>query len=234
MKTTTKGVTLVRVRDNGLGPLSEHDILLSSKETRDGGIFVVKRLLESVQNAVNLGAEDDQRVSKYLSRKKLANNKEFTRLLSHLPGPPPNKSLAHNHPVLFEEWHTEKNSPLTPEMFTPGSGTKVWWVCSSGHEWEAVIRIRVKGHGCPYCAGQRALPDHNLVVKYPDLLKQWYPTKNQDVDPQSLTPGSNKKAWWLCEEGRGVPVAPIAGSKKDAKASDLLIRAFTTTNCAAS
>ena len=43
------------------------------------------------------------------------------------------------NPQLATEWHPTKNSKLTPDKVTPGSGKKVWWQCKKGHEWEAAI-----------------------------------------------------------------------------------------------
>ena len=42
--------------------------------------------------------------------------------------------------------------------------------------------------------------DYNLEVLYPDIAKEWHPTKNGDLKPYQLTPYSNKKVWWLCYE----------------------------------
>ena len=48
------------------------------------------------------------------------------------------------------------NAPLTPEMVTLWSHRKVWWECSLGHVWKAVVysRTRAEKCGCPVCAGQ--------------------------------------------------------------------------------
>lgn len=41
------------------------------------------------------------------------------------------------------------------------SGTKVWWRCNQGHEWQATIANRNYGTGCPECykkqKGQRQI-----------------------------------------------------------------------------
>lgn len=55
------------------------------------------------------------------------------------------------NPTLANEWHYEKNNGLTPADFLPNSGKKVWWKCSKGHEWQAIIQDRNKGRGCPIC-----------------------------------------------------------------------------------
>jgi translation initiation factor IF-1 len=61
------------------------------------------------------------------------------------------KSLAIVNPELAKEWHPTKNGELTPDLVTPNSHQKVWWICANGHEWEAVIANRNRGRGCPVC-----------------------------------------------------------------------------------
>jgi very-short-patch-repair endonuclease len=41
---------------------------------------------------------------------------------------------------------------------------------------------------------------HNLAAKYPEIAKQWHPTKNGILTALDVTPFSNKKVWWLCEK----------------------------------
>ena len=47
----------------------------------------------------------------------------------------------------------------------------------------------------------RASQDYNLYVLKPDLIMEWHPTRNKDLRPRDVTPGSGKKVWWLCQEG---------------------------------
>lgn len=106
------------------------------------------------------------------------------------------------HPELAAQWHPTRNGDLTPEMVTSGSVKKVWWSCSSGHEWESTVYNRSRGKGCPVCAGKKVSPGHNdLAATNPELAAQWHPTKNVELTPQMIAPGSNKKAWWICSEG---------------------------------
>ncbi len=35
-----------------------------------------------------------------------------------------------------------------------------------------------------------------MATLYPELAKQWHPTKNKDLTPYDVTPGSHKKVWW--------------------------------------
>ena len=59
--------------------------------------------------------------------------------------------LKTTNPFLASEWHPTKNGELTPEMVTQKSGKKVWWMCKLGHEWQASIKNRTYGTGCPRC-----------------------------------------------------------------------------------
>ena len=38
----------------------------------------------------------------------------------------------------------------------------------------------------------------NLAAQYPEIAKQWHPTKNGTLRPESVSAFSNKKVWWQC------------------------------------
>ena len=105
------------------------------------------------------------------------------------------------NPTLAKEWHPTKNGSLTPRDVTAGSGKKVWWLCSKGHEWLAVVSDRSSGNGCPYCAGRKVNDENCLQTINPTLAKEWHPTKNGSLTPRDVTAGSGKKVWWLCSKG---------------------------------
>ena len=110
--------------------------------------------------------------------------------------------LATTHPELAKEWHPTKNGEITPQKVTQGSGKKFWWQCEKGHEWEAVLNGRSDGSHCPYCSNQKVLPGFNdLATTHPHLLKEWHPTKNKDLSPNTVVSGNKKKVWWKCEHG---------------------------------
>jgi hypothetical protein len=113
----------------------------------------------------------------------------------------PDYNLLICRPDLAREFHLIKNKPLTPNMITPKSHKKIWWHCEKGHEWEAVVANRFTWSGCPACSGRVVSADNNLAVKCPDLASEWHPTKNGVLTPWDVTSRSNKKVWWLCEEG---------------------------------
>jgi very-short-patch-repair endonuclease len=112
----------------------------------------------------------------------------------------PTTSLRILYPQLAAEWHPTKNGNLTPDDVKPGSNQKVWWLCplDPSHEWLAQVAKRVKGNGCQRCRGQIATPTTSLQALYPDLAAEWHPTKNSDLLPDQVRPGSGKKVWWCC------------------------------------
>ena len=40
-----------------------------------------------------------------------------------------------------------------------------------------------------------------FLSEYPELIKEWHPTKNWKLKPEEFTYGSKKKVWWLCPNG---------------------------------
>ena len=40
-----------------------------------------------------------------------------------------------------------------------------------------------------------------LLSEYPELLREWHPTKNGDLRPEEFTYVSKKKVWWVCHKG---------------------------------
>ena len=115
--------------------------------------------------------------------------------------PSSERNLEVLYPNIAREWIKTKNKPLTPRDVTPGSARQVWWKCKKGHEWKAIISSRSKGSGCPYCYGNKVGEDNNLAVKFPEVAKEWHPTKNNTITPKQLTAASNKKVWWECDNG---------------------------------
>lgn len=110
--------------------------------------------------------------------------------------------LASRFPDLAKEWHPTKNGDLTPDQVLWGSNRRVWWQCAHGHVWDARVKSRAAGAGCPYCASRQISPgDNDLAAQYPDLAAQWHPTQNGDLRPQDVVAGSRRKVWWQCPKG---------------------------------
>ena len=106
------------------------------------------------------------------------------------------------NPTLAKEWNHEKNDKLTPSDVMPNSNKKVWWKCSNGHEWQAMVSSRNKGACCPYCSGRNAIKGENdLQTTNPSLAKEWNYEKNNGLTPMEVMPNSGKKVWWKCSKG---------------------------------
>lgn len=105
------------------------------------------------------------------------------------------------NPGLARQWHPAKNAPLTPKDVTARSNKKVWWLCKKGHAWEARIKERASGAGCPYCSGRRPNKENSLETKGPWLAGEWHLTKNGSRTPKDVTPYSQRQIWWKCKKG---------------------------------
>jgi len=118
-------------------------------------------------------------------------------------------SLASLSPDAAKMWHPTKNGEMAPKDFTNSSNKKVWWKCNEGddHEWKAPIgRIteifkQSNNTGCPFCNGKKASITNSLATLYPKIAKEWHPTKNGKVTPETVVAGSHKIFWWKCDNG---------------------------------
>ena len=90
-------------------------------------------------------------------------------------------------------------------MFSNGSHTEFWWICSKGHSYKASMNCRTRKKeptGCPYCAGKKVLKGYNdLATTDMELLKEWDYKRNTEISPEEVTHGSGKKVWWICSNG---------------------------------
>lgn len=102
--------------------------------------------------------------------------------------------------ILRVQW-SDKNQKAF-DKYTKGSHYKAWWICEKGHEWQAVVKSRYAGCGCPYCSSRMAWPGENdLKTLCPEVVKEWNYEKNNDLTPAQVTVRSNRKVWWICRKG---------------------------------
>lgn len=107
--------------------------------------------------------------------------------------------LATNKPELARQWHKEKNEKTPWDVYHNASKVKYWWICDKGHEWQATIRTRAKGHGCGFCTGNFITYEKSIVSQSPELVRIFHPSKNK-VSPSEVAPTSQRKIWWMCEQ----------------------------------
>lgn len=112
-------------------------------------------------------------------------------------------NLLKIYPTASQQWDYQKNHPLRPEEVLPLSSKRVWWRCSKGHSYEAIISSKVQSKatssGCPYCSGKKVNGDNNLKITHPKLADEWS-SKNKKA-PTDFVSGSNQKIWWICSRG---------------------------------
>jgi very-short-patch-repair endonuclease len=117
-------------------------------------------------------------------------------------------SLNSKYPEISSLWHPTKNGKLLPEDIVANSHTTFWWKCPKGedHEWRAkpnsLIQNSKNGNsnGCPICRGVKAVKSNCLETLYPEITKEWHPTKNGNLNPTKITAFSGKKVWWRCHK----------------------------------
>ena len=112
-------------------------------------------------------------------------------------------SLAILNTHLAKEWHPTRNGNLSPYDVRPNSGKKVWWKCPKGedHEWKTTVAHRNNGKGCPICSGHKVAKSTSLATLNTHLANEWHPTRNGNLSPYDVSPGSGRKVWWKCTKG---------------------------------
>ena len=101
---------------------------------------------------------------------------------------------------LLKQWDKNANLPLSPKTVTKGSSRRIYWICKNGHSFVAAPCDRiVRNTGCPVCAGKKIVSGINdLATLFPELLPEWNETKNEGLQPETISPYTHRKAWWTC------------------------------------
>lgn len=109
---------------------------------------------------------------------------------------------------LYDSFHPTLNSGVDLNAVAAMSNKKYWWVCEVGHTHKATAAHKTKGLKCPVCNGKQILEGFNdFASQYPDLTVQWHQTLN-NVKPNEITRGYNKKVWWSCSKGHSYETKP--------------------------
>lgn len=118
--------------------------------------------------------------------------------------------LATLRPDIASSWDHKANGELTPTKIRSGSSKKVFWLCPFGHSFPASVQGRASGRGCGVCRNLDIRPGVNdLATLRPDIAVEWDHQKNLGLstlrktvlNPQTVSPESNIKVWWLCPLG---------------------------------
>jgi very-short-patch-repair endonuclease len=104
-------------------------------------------------------------------------------------------------------WDYNKNT-LDPKKEKYTSSKEAWFICPTCKQsYQTEIRLRVVRTTalCNDCAGfktQSIRGKVSLADKYPEYVKFWNNTLNEDVDPKEVPYGSQKEYYWDCPHGR--------------------------------
>ena len=188
------GIFLIRIKESKSDDYyDENNQIIYYKPKHD--YKNLKDVLEILINIINKKFKLNEKIDFDL-------NRDSNDILLYYKTLKKENSVAYKNKKLFNEWNFEKNKGLNPEFFDVSSRYKVWWKCSKGHEWEATIDSRNRGTDCPYCSGSLAIVGENdFATLYPEIVKEWHLTKNENLNPNTFLPNSEKKVWWKCTNG---------------------------------
>lgn len=87
-----------------------------------------------------------------------------------------------------------------PVFNVPHSSDSLSHKCSEcGHELS--MNCSSGENACPVCSLKVLRKGYNdLETLYPEIAKDWHPTKNKGKLPSDFMPNSRKKVWWFCEK----------------------------------
>jgi hypothetical protein len=109
---------------------------------------------------------------------------------------------------LMLEWDYDLNGDLDPQTLRASSHEVVAWQClvNEDHIWEARVDERAYGKQCPYHMGTKVHPSESFAAYFPELVKEWHPTKNK-LRPDEVTRASAHEVTWVCASGHEWPAA---------------------------
>ena len=173
------GIKLIRLREKGCPELNVDNCILLEVEYKDtaNAIDILFQQLRTM--GVDIGA--DVIIDLEADRHTILSG--YRTLIAK-------RSIATTHPEVVLEWNFEKNVGIQPEMFSFGSGEKVWWLCKDcGYEWQASIGNRCTAKsGCPECAKNFDTwsKPRRIIDVLPDIKNFLEPNFEIDLDTEVL------------------------------------------------
>lgn len=139
------------------------------------------------------------------------------------------------YPEKAKQWDYNKNQGIKPSDVSANSTKVVWWKYDYFDEsmkknwtftWKMSIVSYVKLTSvCPYVSGERLWPGFNdLKTRFPEIAKEWHPTKNGDFTPERCFSYSGKKVWWLYQYDVPIdyPIESLRGKHFDFEWQDIV------------
>lgn len=106
--------------------------------------------------------------------------------------------LASKCPESLQYWNYDKNDK-TPQEVRYGSNNKAHFKCPTGHQYSASINHFYNGRRCPFCASKKTDETNCFSNQFPLLINEWDYKKN-NILPNEITPGYDKKVHWQCSK----------------------------------
>ncbi len=117
---------------------------------------------------------------------------------------PENSFAALAPDALKLEFDVAENPCGLMERITARSSRPVRWLCGTcKHRWTLAPAFRWDPNSkavtkCLGCEKKVATVGYNLAIRHPAIAATWHPTKNAELTPFDVTPGSGRKVWWRC------------------------------------
>lgn len=109
-------------------------------------------------------------------------------------------TLLHNIPLWLKL--NKSQFELLENNIYLNAHQKLSFYCNKCKDYPKISWNNVQsGQGCGICVGKQTGMYHNLAVQFPDIVKEWHPTKNGDLTPKDVSYGESRKVWWLCSKG---------------------------------
>lgn len=191
-------INVIRVREN-LKTINGINVHVKT------GVFENKDFLLIIKQIKKLISQKEflEKIDSRLKLSKFQNDKLYLKILADMPAPVYENSLEGVYPKAAKKWDYIKNYPLTPDQVSKGSQEKFWFICDKKkHSFDtSVSAITKENYICPYCTNRKIDKSNSLSASYPEIAKEWHPTKNKNLLPTEVAPNYNKKVWWLCSKG---------------------------------
>lgn len=202
---TKKGILLLRVAEKKKGPVDS-----SPKKTKYGYLLNVLysqnyHFIDALMTAIGQILLAERQVC---CKFDVDIDSDRTKIIGRYVNNIKENSVAFKKPIGIKKWDYDKNGDVNPETIPVSSKKRFFWVCPTcGYHWQGAVENLTDTLTCIKCvhADERTYDveskrGYSLADLFPSIANEWHPTKNGDLTPKDVTPGSNKKVWWKCSK----------------------------------
>jgi len=193
------GIKILRVREKGLKKIRDTDIIVPLTNLEFKDIKKILFIIYKITNSKNI----HKIYLRYKNNKKFIAEKEFQKVISRLPAPPPGSSFADVCPKKMIFWDYEKNYPLTPDLFYPRATFNAHWKCNDCNSSfkKNLDRVFSNKYVCLKCSRKKAAifkkKNKTTILEERENLINFI-EKNNIEYVKKLSPMSHKKVKLVC------------------------------------